>query len=66
MPTQGKLVLDGWIRLDAAARIATLVDALKARVRALLLQKLESPGLDISATAEVQGLLKVLMSDGMA
>ncbi|XP_002973866.2 DExH-box ATP-dependent RNA helicase DExH1 [Selaginella moellendorffii] len=58
------IVVDGWLEFEAPARIAVLIKELRKRVDALLLEKTGNPGLDISSSAVVAALLRLLETDG--
>ena len=61
---QGVLLVDGWAKFRAPARIAVLVRELRAEVDSLLLSKIKSPSLDVSSSPVVQVLLDLLQNNG--
>ena len=63
--SQGLVVMDGYVRCSAAARIGALMGGLRGRVDALLEQKIVDPGLDLGGSEEMKIIVRLLMSDGM-
>ncbi len=58
------LVLDGWARFAAPARIGVLVRELRGAVERLLLAKLEDPGLALAGHRVVDAMHALLETDG--
>ncbi|KAJ0411570.1 hypothetical protein ATCC90586_004220 [Pythium insidiosum] len=59
------LVLDGWIRFQAVARIGVLIKAMRRQLDALLTRKIADPALDISQSELVTAMSHLLKSEGM-
>ncbi|GLD97024.1 hypothetical protein PINS_up005707 [Pythium insidiosum] len=59
------LVLDGWIRFQAVARIGVLIKAMRRQLDALLTRKIADPTLDISRSELVTAMSHLLKSEGM-
>jgi ATP-dependent RNA helicase DHX57 len=64
LATEGIVVIDGWVKLDAKARIGSLVGGLRQRLDSLLARKIEDPEFELTTTIEMQLIVKLLMTDG--
>eukprot|EP00746_Dinoflagellata_sp_MGD_P060512 gnl/MRDRNA2_/MRDRNA2_25665_c0_seq1.p1 gnl/MRDRNA2_/MRDRNA2_25665_c0~~gnl/MRDRNA2_/MRDRNA2_25665_c0_seq1.p1 ORF type:complete len:511 (-),score=90.18 gnl/MRDRNA2_/MRDRNA2_25665_c0_seq1:26-1402(-) len=58
------IIVEDWINLAANARIGALIDGLRKKIDELLKRKSEKPEFDISSTAEIKLVCKLLMTDG--
>ena len=58
------VVIDGWVKLNAKARIGSLVGGLRQRLDNLLARKIEDPAFELVSTIEMQLIMKLLVSDG--
>ncbi|KAI4230567.1 MAG: hypothetical protein LQ352_008436, partial [Teloschistes flavicans] len=66
LDTMGRgLVVDGWLRLRGWARIGVLVGRLRGMLDAVLAQKIEDPGMDITKSEVVGVVRKLVELDGM-
>ena len=65
-PLESLILVDGWIRFHANARVAALVAALRHRVDALLEAKAQDPTIDLEAAPVVKAILRLLLHDGLA
>ncbi|XP_004346668.1 helicase domain-containing protein [Capsaspora owczarzaki ATCC 30864] len=61
---QHQLLLDGWIKIKAPARVATLVTAIRQQLDAVLSRKIEQPLLNVYDSAVVRAIMKLVESDG--
>lgn len=61
---QGLLMLDGWAKFKAPARIGVLVRELRGAIDALLASKVEQPGLQLTGHRAVDALHALLATDG--
>lgn len=61
---QGLLLLDGWARFRAPARVGVLIKALRSSVAALLAAKVADPGLSLAGHRVVEALHMLLATDG--
>jgi hypothetical protein len=61
----GKLVLDGWVRFTAPARVGLLVRELRGELEALLREKEARPALDLAASPVIQAVLLLLRTNGI-
>ena len=52
--SKGLIILDGWIRLSANARIGSLIRGLRQRVDELLELKVADPSMDIAGSTEMK------------
>jgi ATP-dependent RNA helicase DHX57 len=59
------IVVDQWVKLAANARIGALIRGLREKMDVLLAQKVKDPDVDISNTAEMQLIVKLLVTDGL-
>lgn len=59
------IVIDGWAKLSANARIGALIRGLRSRMDDLLEQKIKDPKIDISGTPEMNLIVKLLVTDGL-
>eukprot|EP00980_Cylindrotheca_fusiformis_P005590 scaffold1184_cov132-Cylindrotheca_fusiformis.AAC.11 len=59
------IVVDGWVKLAANARIGALIRGLRGRMDDLLEEKIKDPGADISSTPEMRLIVKLLITDGL-
>jgi ATP-dependent RNA helicase DHX57 len=62
--TEGVVVIDGWVKLDAKARIAALIGGLRQRVDQLMEKKIEDPTFEVANTNEMKLIVKLLLTDG--
>ena len=62
--TDGIVVIDDWVKLDAKARIGSLIGGLRQRVDDLLAKKIEDPSFEIANTNEMKLIVQLLISDG--
>lgn len=62
--TEGVVVIDDWVKLDAKARIAALIGGLRQRVDQLMEKKIEDPSIELANTNEMKLIVKLLVSDG--
>lgn len=60
------ITVDGWAELSAHPRIGALVGGLRKRVDHLLRKKVENPSQEISSTAEMRLIAKLIATDGLA
>lgn len=63
--SKGVIVVDGWAKLSANARIGSLVGGLRLKVDELLEKKAADPSFDVAATKEMQLIVKLVVSDGL-
>jgi ATP-dependent RNA helicase DHX57 len=61
---QGLLLLDGWAKFKAPARVGVLIQHLRAAVSQLLAAKVAEPSLDLSNQRVVVALHSLLATDG--
>lgn len=59
------IVVDGWIRFLAVARIAVLVKCIRAQLDQILSDKIENPALDLSQNPLLHVVSQVLKLDGV-
>jgi len=59
------VVIDGWARLSANARIGALVGGLRRKVDDLLSRKVREPSMDIAGSVEMKIIVSLLKSDGL-
>ena len=59
------IVVDGWAKLSANARIGALIRGLRGRMDDLLESKIKDPTVDISDTPEMKLIVKLLITDGL-
>lgn len=59
------IVVDGWVKLAANARIGALIRGLRSRLDSLLADKIKNPAMDISNTPEMRLIVNLLFTDGM-
>lgn len=62
--TEGVVVVDDWVKLDAKARIAALIGGLRQRVDLLMEKKIEDPSFELANTNEMLLIVKLLLTDG--
>ncbi|KAK0308405.1 putative ATP-dependent RNA helicase ucp12 [Friedmanniomyces endolithicus] len=63
---QGRgLLVDGWLRLKGWARVGVLVSRLRTILDDLLARKVDEPGLDMSETAIVKLVTRMVSYDGL-
>ena len=65
-PIDGSILVDGWIKFAAHARVGALVAALRERLDGVLAAKAEDPALDVGASPVVAAILRLLLYDGLA
>ena len=63
--SNGLIVVEGWVRLAANARIGALIGGLRKRIDQLLSKKIENPNFDICGTVEMKLIRSLLVSDGL-
>lgn len=61
---QGLLLLDGWAKFKAPARVGVLIKHLRAAVAALLAAKVTDHSLDLAGQHVVEALHALLATDG--
>ncbi|KAF8055672.1 DHX57 [Scenedesmus sp. PABB004] len=61
---QGLLLLDGWAKFKAPARVGVLIKHLRAAVASLLAAKVADPSLDLAGQRVVEALHALLATDG--
>lgn len=61
----GLIMVDGWGKLSANARIGALIRGLRAKIDDLLAEKIKDPTTDISDTPEMKLIVKLLLTDGL-
>lgn len=61
---QGLIVVDGWAKFKAPARIAVLIRELRTQVSMVLNQKIADPSVDLSSSPVVAAIHRVLSTDG--
>jgi len=59
------ILVDGYARLSANARIGALVGGLRRKLDDLLSAKVSDPSLDITASSEMKIMVNLLKSDGL-
>jgi ATP-dependent RNA helicase DHX57 len=59
------IVVDGWAKLSANARIGALIRGLRGKMDDLLALKIKDPTIDISDTHEMKLIVKLLITDGL-
>jgi ATP-dependent RNA helicase DHX57 len=64
LATEGTVIIDGWVKLDARARIGSLVGGLRQRLDSLLARKIEDPSFELASTIEMRLIVKLLVTDG--
>ena len=57
--------MDDWVRFEAIGRIAALVNKLRQRLDAMLLEKIRNPKLDVAGSRLSEALVELLQTDGM-
>ena len=62
---KGLIVIEGWVRLSANARIGALIGGLRQKMDELLKKKVEEPTFDIAATIEMKLIRSLLVTDGL-
>lgn len=62
--TEGVVVVDDWVKLDAKPRIAALIGGLRQRVDLLMEKKIEDPSFELANTNEMLLIVKLLLTDG--
>lgn len=55
----------GWVSLHAEARVGVLAKALRAALSRLLAEKIQAPHSDISGSAVIEAILRLLINNGM-
>lgn len=60
------VLVDGWVELAANAKIGALVGGLRRRVDELLSRKVEDPSFEIERCPEMEIIIRLIMSDGLA
>ena len=63
--SNGLILVDGWVRLSASARIGALIGGLRRKVDELLSNKVANPRLDITGSTEIKTVVKLLVGDGL-
>lgn len=61
---QGTMTLDGWAKFTAPPKVGVLIKELRSGVSSLLSQKINNPDLDLSTSAAVHAVMKLLQTDG--
>lgn len=61
---QGLVIVDGWAKFKAPARIAVLIRELRTQVSMVLSQKIADPTVDLSQSPVVAAIHRVLSTDG--
>jgi ATP-dependent RNA helicase DHX57 len=61
---QGLLLLDGWAKFKAPARVGVLIKHLRHAVSGLLAAKINDPALPLSGQKAVEAMHALLASDG--
>ena len=61
---EGTVVIDKWVKLEAKARIGSLIGGLRQKMDILLKQKIDDPQFDLAGTKEMNLIVKLLVSDG--
>jgi len=61
----GLIVVEGWTRLQANARIGALIGGLRQKMDELLTRKIADPSFDIVNTVEMKLIRSLLVSDGL-
>ena len=64
LANEGTVVINKWVKLEAKARIGSLVGGLRQRMDVLLKQKIDDPQFDLASTKEMSLIVKLLVSDG--
>lgn len=60
------IVIDNYVNLAASARIASLIGGLRKKVDSLLFNKITDPNLELSTTKEMQLIVQLIKTDGLA
>jgi ATP-dependent RNA helicase DHX57 len=63
--TEGVVVIDKWVKLEAKARIGSLIGGLRQKVDDLLAKKIDDPSVDLANTNEMKLIVKLLVTDGL-
>ena len=64
LANEGTVVINKWVKLEAKARIGSLIGGLRQRIDVLLKQKIDDPQFDLASTNEMSLIVKLLVSDG--
>lgn len=59
------IIVDGWVKLSANARIGALIRGLRNKMDNLLSEKIKKPDIDISDTPEMRLIVSLLFTDGL-
>ena len=59
------ILVDNWVRLSASTRIGALIGGIRRKLDDLLLAKVADPSLDITRSAEIKTVVKLLVGDGL-
>lgn len=59
------VVVDGWVHLNAKARIGALIGGLRDKVDDLLAKKIDDPSFELASTSEMKLIVKLLVTDGL-
>lgn len=62
---EGVVVIDDWVKLEAKARIGSLIGGLREKIDELLAKKIEDPSVELASTTEMKLIFKLLMTDGL-
>ena len=61
----GVIIVDGWVKLSANARIGALIRGLRSKMDDLLSEKIKDPHLEIFDTPEMNLIVTLLITDGL-
>ena len=59
------IIVDGWVKLSANAKIGALIRGLRTKMDHLLSDKIKTPNMDISDTPEMRLIVNLLLTDGL-
>jgi ATP-dependent RNA helicase DHX57 len=59
------ILVDGYVRLSANARIGALIGGLRRKIDDILSQKVANPNFDISSSVEMKLIVQLIVGDGL-
>jgi ATP-dependent RNA helicase DHX57 len=59
------ILVDGYVRLSANARIGALIGGLRRKIDHILSEKVANPAFDVSSSIEMKLIVQLIVSDGL-
>jgi hypothetical protein len=59
-PRKGTIAIDNWIEFEAPAKVAVTFQDLRKKLDELLVEKIETPDIDVSSSSLIQTVIHLL------